>query len=185
MKSMRRIVAAAIAGWGLSGAPLAAENTSIQTFFELVSVGSVQDVETALAHDADLATARDQYGFTAVHALDYIELPAKIALLQRFGADINAQNDQGHSVLHFLIDPALVRDVVDAGGDINLRDKKGRTPIMVQMLEPDALDFLPAFLAANADPNARDAEGRSVLDYADAFQDPRMIAMLVDAGATR
>jgi len=128
---------------------------------------------------------RDRYGFTAVHVLDYIELPQKIRLLQQYGADINAQNDQGHALLHMLIDPALVQDVVAAGGDINLRDNEGRTPIMVQMLEPDAIDFLPAYLAANADPNARDAAGRSVLEYADAFEDPDMVAMLVRACAKR
>ena len=54
---------------------------------------------------------------------------------------------------------------------------------MVSLTEPDSFDFLPAYLGSGADPNARDANGGSVLEYAAAFEDPEMIAVLVQAGA--
>ena len=37
--------------------------------------------------------------------------------LQRFGADINAHNDEGHALLHIIMDPALIPVAVAAGAD--------------------------------------------------------------------
>ena len=103
--------------------------------------------------------------------------------LQRFGADINAHNDEGHALLHIIMDPALIPVAVAAGADANLGDYSGRTPLMVHLSEPDGADFVPAFVAAGADLNARDAKGKSVLDYAVDHNDPALTEMLLAAGA--
>ncbi|WP_298859227.1 hypothetical protein [uncultured Sulfitobacter sp.] len=183
MNSIGQIIVTVFASLGLSGTSVAAQNMNLKVFFDLVAIGSASEVAQALEREPALAKARDQYDFTAIHMLDEIEFDEKLALLQRFGADVNAQNDQGHALLHFIITPEFIPTIVAAGGDINLRDVWGRTPIMVSLTEPDAFNFLPAYLEAGADPSARDAKGQSVLDYAAAFENPELIGMLVQAGA--
>lgn len=183
MRRIRLAFIAGIAALGISPITAAAHDTPLEAFFELVAVGSVSSVAEALTHEPDLAVKADKYGFSAVHVLDYLGFKEKLALLQRFGADINARNDEGHALLHIIIDPALIAVAVKAGADVNLDDYSGRTPLMVHLTEPDGADFLPAFVAAGADPNARDAKGKSVLDYAADHNDPTLTEMLLAAGA--
>ncbi|MBB3994271.1 ankyrin repeat protein [Sulfitobacter undariae] len=183
MKPIRKMLAVLFAALGLTPQPAVAHGTPLEAFFELVAVGTLTGVKDALEHEPDLAVRADKYGFTAIHVLDYLGFAEKLALLQRFGADVNAQNDEGHALLHVIIDPSLIDVAVSAGADVNLTDHQGRTPIMIHLLEPDGTDFVPALLAAGANVNVRDAKGVSVLSYAAEFDDPQMMAMLIDAGA--
>lgn len=183
MRRIRLAFFAGIAALGISPIPAAAHDTPLAAFFDLVAVGSVSSFAEALTHEPDLAVKADKYGFSAVHVLDYLGFEDKLALLQRFGADINARNDEGHALLHIIMDPALIPVAVAAGADANLGDYSGRTPLMVHLSEPDGADFVPAFVAAGADLNARDAKGKSVLDYAVDRNDPALTEMLLAAGA--
>lgn len=162
---------------------VAAQDISVEAFLDLVAVGSTAQVGEALKQQPKLATATNQNGFSAVHVLDYADFSGKLALLQRFGADMNAQNDQGHGLLHMIIDPQFIPVAVAAGAEVNLRDTTGRTPVMVALLDPSGADFVPAFLAVGADPNARDNEGKTLLDYAAVFENSDLTSVLVKAGA--
>ncbi len=183
MQRIRPIIVALITALGLSGQSAAAHDTSLAAFFDLVAIGSLESVSEALSHEPDLAFTADANGFSAVHSLDYLGFAEKLTLLQRYGADVNARNDEGHALLHMIIEPALIPAAVLAGADVNLKDHKGRTPLMIHMQESDSADFLPAFIAAGADVNARDTKGKSVLDYAAYFESPKLTQMLVTAGA--
>lgn len=168
-------------GWG--AAPARADDISLEQFFELVAVGAVHEVEAALEHQPFLATTYDDNGFSAVHVLDYSGFDQKLGHLQKWGANINAQNDEGHALMHIIIDPEFIPVAAAAGADVNLRDNAGRTPIMVHLLDPDRADFVPALIDAGADVRARDDSGRSVLDYALPHGIPELIHMLTSAGA--
>ena len=183
MQGIHWAILVGVAALGLSAIPAAAHDTPFEAFLDLVAVGSVSSVAEALNHEPDLAVKTDKYGFSAVHVLDYLGFEQKLALLQRFGADINARNDEGHALLHIIIDPAMIPAAVAAGADVNLADYSGRTPMMVHLLEPDGADFIPALIAAGADVNARDRKGKSVLDYAADFDDPALTQKLIAAGA--
>lgn len=177
------LIATIIAAFGLMAGTVSAHDTPVAEFFYKVAVGPVASLAEALEHEPELALTADAHGFTAVHVLDYLGFSEKLALLQRFGADINARNYEGRAMLHMIIDPTLIPAAVAAGADVDLRDHKGRTPLTVHLLEPDGADFVPALLAAGADVNARDAKGVSVLEYAAPFDDLALTRTLTDAGA--
>ncbi|MCX7565730.1 hypothetical protein OS189_05200 [Sulfitobacter sp. F26169L] len=188
MAAFRRIIALLVAAIGLSVTPASAQEISTDDFFKMVQLGEVAEVAQALNQQPELAQASDKYGFYAIHMLDYGGFRQKLKLLQQAGADINAQNDEGFGLMHLIVDPEFIPAAVAAGGDVNLLDFEGRTPLMAHLLDggpDDPFNFIVALLDAGADPAIRDNSGRSVLDYSDAMDDPELTAMLVQAGATR
>ena len=99
------------------------------------------------------------------------------------GADVNAQNPEGETALHMAAshaDGAMVKLLLKAGADVNVRDKDGRTALFealryvvntVQCEIPDpkeearlnaiALNIVKALIAAGADVNVKNADGRT------------------------
>lgn len=167
--------------------PLRAEDIpaeDLEVFFELVAVGPAAAVQAALAETPALATARDVSGFEAMHMLDYQDFDQKLKLLKDSGADLNTRNDDGIGLIHILIDPDFLPQLLAAGADINLRDAKGRTPLMLFAQEPNGQDMLRALLTAGADATLRDADGHSAVYYAqESRQEEGLIQTLINAGA--
>ncbi len=164
-----------------------AQPTDAETdaFFALVQTGKVSAVERALKENPALATTPDRYQFQAIHVLDYIDFRQKLMLLIDHGADVNAKNDQGITLLHILIDPEFVPVVVSAGGDLEARDLQGYTPLMAALSRPDdSFEMVRALLEGGADPNARNDDGQTVLVYARSVGvHDDTIRLLLDAGA--
>ena len=156
--------------------------TDVEAFFSLVQTGDASAVEAALITNPALATGTDKYGFQPIHVLDYIDFEEKLALLMSYGADINSQNDDGIGLLHILIDAEFLPLVLLANADLELKDKLGRTPVMVHFTEPEGLSMVAALLGAGADPNATDSIGQSVLDYARLWNDPQVTQIVIEAG---
>lgn len=153
-------------------------------FADLVSFGGVQEVAKALAETPALATTPDTYGFQPIHLLDYEGFEGKLDLLLAAGADINATNDEGITLLHIVIEPGFIPALIKRGADVNARDIEGRTPLMVHLTEPGGTDYLAPLLDAGADPNAADNDGVSTLELLREHGDPEAEALLINAGAT-
>jgi ankyrin repeat protein len=182
---MRRILILIAALW--LAPPLHAQDiepADLEVFFELVAVGPTAAVRATLTENAAYATARDVYGFEPIHMLDYSDFAGKLALLLQNGADINAQNDDGIGLIHILIDPEFLPDVIAAGADLNLRDAQDRTPLITFAQEPEGADMIRALLAAGADASLRDAQGHTATYYARDGLDDDLIQTLIKAGAT-
>lgn len=154
----------------------------VEAFFALVQTGGASAVEAALRQNPALAIATDRFGFQAIHVLDYADFDAVLALLIAHGADINAQNNDGMSLLHILIDMEFLPHVLRAGADLELKDTLGRTPIMVHLTEPEGLEMVIMLLQAGADPHATDESGQSVHDYALLWGDPMLADIVAKAG---
>lgn len=176
-----RFLSALLCLFTLALPALAATEGEADSLFSQIQMGDVEAVEDTLTQDAKRARLRDRFGFEPIHVLDYTNFEEMLGLLIAHGADINATNDAGHTLLHILIDPEFIAPVLAAGADIEARDAEGRTPLLLWLTEAESADMIEALLDAGANPNARDAQGRSALDYA---QDPELARLLQAHGAT-
>ena len=105
-------------------------------FFELVKIGTSQDVQAAISKGADV-NARDKYGWTPL----------------MYAAEYN-------------LNPEVITALLAAGADVSARDKDGWTALMEAALSnPDPLVIM-ALLKAGADAKAKDKAGKTAFDYA-------------------
>ncbi|MBR5879374.1 MAG: ankyrin repeat domain-containing protein, partial [Akkermansia sp.] len=54
-----------------------------------------------------------------------------VAALLKHGADINAQDEDGDTVLHDAVianEPEIVQMLLEAGADVSIRNEEGQTP---------------------------------------------------------
>ena len=183
---MRRLLAI-LAMFGLcSGSAAQTQTTSdnLEQFFEFIQMGDISSVKRMLKDDPNLATEADRFEFQAIHVLDYNGFDEILTLLLKSGADINAQSDDGSALLHILIDAEFLQPVLEAGANLELKDKSGYTPLLAQISRADSEDMVRALLAAGADPNAKDSLNQSALSHARQKDDASLIDLLIDAGAS-
>ena len=158
------------------------DEKDVEAFFAAVQTGGKSTVAAELGRNPSLATAKDKYGFRAVHLLDYTDFEEILSLLLDHGAEINVQNHEGIGLLHILADAEFLPIVLGKGGNLELRDKQGRTPVMVHLLEPEGLQMVEAMLHAGANPNAKDTSGKSVMSYAVLRNDLTSVELVREAG---
>ena len=91
-------------------------------------------------------------GYAAAESQTHSEVAALIYGKKLIRAVVDANADQ-------------VKQLIDLGADVNLRDEEGRTPLIlaVQYHQPDVIDML---LLAGADPTLTNNDGRAALDFA-------------------
>ena len=95
--------------------------------------------------------------------------------LRERGADIDAQDRNGWSALHFAIQENrfdIVQWLVEHGAAIEPQDSYGNTPLWRATFEAHGDYRIVDFLVANgADPGVKNGSGRSPLDMAETFGD--------------
>ncbi|TBY71898.1 ankyrin repeat domain-containing protein [Rhizobium leguminosarum] len=173
-----------IAVLALSFSSATATNAEVaEKFHDAVHVGDVTTVRAMLAADPSLATSADEDRFQPVHLLDMYFEREILELLLANGADINARNDEGISILHIITDPEAVNLLIKKGADIEARDNRGRTPLIVQMLNrQNGPDVIAALLENGANPNAKDDSGVTALDIARQSGDEDLIGLMTRSG---
>src|SRR6516162_6855862 len=78
-------------------------------------------------------------------------------------------------------DSAGIREFLARGGDVNLKDSRGATPLMYAAMS-GSLETMKMLLAAGAEVNARDAFGASALLWS--AGDLRKVRLLLGKGRT-
>lgn len=175
-------------GLGIAAAPVApaAEEGPSERFHHAVALGDTVAVRAMLAADPGLAMSKDRFAFEPVHKLDTYFSEEILDLLVAAGADINARNDEGITILHIVTEPDAVPVLIKRGSALEARDKWGRTPLLVHAYNGDnGPDVVEALLAAGADPHATGSEGETALSLAVASGDEDLIEVLRDGGAMR
>ena len=124
-----------------------AKNSNTETAIQLAVRGYFHGI--TIIRDDDPATDR----------------PRVVRLLARGGADLNTQNRDGKTPLHYasgIGDIEVVEALVQNGANVNLRDEDGNTPL-VKTYSPEIAKVL---LEAGADPAITDNWGYTALDRA-------------------
>ena len=137
--------------------------------------------EVLLARGAD-PRVKDPMGYTPLH--NTADPPGKgrppiatqtgrnavAVLLLRHGADVNAQTDHGDTALHGAVmanNPDLVKVLLEAGADPNLRQAQSYTPLhFAGFAGPDRSESARLLLRHGADATLRNNPGRTPLDIA-------------------
>nr|MDX8306234.1 ankyrin repeat domain-containing protein [Agrobacterium sp. rho-13.3]MDX8307435.1 ankyrin repeat domain-containing protein [Agrobacterium sp. rho-13.3] len=145
----------------------ASDGNAMKAFHDAVHAGETETVRTMLAADSQLAISANKNGFQPIHLLDMYPDEDVLNLLLANGADINAVNDEGVTILHIVTDPDAVSLLVRKGANVEARDKRGWTPLMMQTNnQENGPDVVASLLAHGADPNAVGNDGETALSFA-------------------
>ena len=97
--------------------------------------GDVEKVKHLLSEDAGLINARDTDGSTPLHCATWKGQVDVVACLLKAGADVNAQNTNGHwgtTPLHAAAhanQAEIARLLIEHGANLNAEDLNGKTPL--------------------------------------------------------
>lgn len=135
--------------------------------------------------DANInVNAKGKGGFTA---LMYCSDPNWAKKLINAGADVNARDDEGKSVLSHAVDAGytrMIKVLIDAGAAIEDKDDTGITPLMHAASGWfRGYDATKAIIDAKANVNATDHYGKTALMHAAEHWHARVCALLIENGA--
>lgn len=119
--------------------------------------------------------------------------------LLQAGIDPNVRDDEGMSALHHCVNwwqthfvignmepdqSKIIKSIAEHKGDLNIKDKVGRTPMMLAARFRH-LPQLEALIAAGAEVNLKDSKGRTALTFcAGLGKDSDLVKCLLKANAT-
>ncbi len=97
--------------------------------------------------------------------------------------DINAKNKMGRTPLHlagFLGNIDVMKYLIQNGADVNAVDNMGQTPLfnVVNLSTNNELKKIDLLLNAGSNPNVKDNDGYSPIDYARSNNDIKYISIL-------
>jgi ankyrin repeat protein len=153
--------------------------------FEAAALGRLDRLAALLASEPALATARSADGFTALHYPAFFgvgDAAASSRALIAAGADVNARSANPFSVLPIHSATAgnhddVVAVLIDAGADVNATQRHGWTPLH-GAAHNGSLASVERLLAAGADPAARNDDGTSAIELAQAAGHEAIVARL-------
>ena len=135
---------------------------------------SVPTIEALIAHGADLNARRPKDGRTPIHTAVDTKHSLDLKVMLPYVKDWNVKDSEGNTPLHIILSKSLypdkaLGDLLEAGADLKVRNRKGEVPLHVAREACDGSSrnrgnkVLPLLLKAGADLEAKDLQGRTVL----------------------
>lgn len=87
-----------------------------------------------------------------------------IKLLISKGLDVNLKNNGGFTALYYA-NPEAIGLLIEAGAKVDERDNQRKTPLIWACVSGQ-IDRVKKLIALGADANAKDSDGKSVMDHA-------------------
>lgn len=147
--------------------------------------GDYHAVHRLIQDGADIAKARDEAGFTALHWAGVRGYWRSFRELIEAGADVNAVGGDGGTPLHWAChhdNVDMVKLLLDAGADVNVDNRWGRTPLHVAVRRGCSA-VASLLIVRGADPNAVTKEGWTPLHVASMSGQPELVELLLLHGA--
>jgi hypothetical protein len=140
----------------------------VHTIHDAVKGGHWNKAEAMLRENPDLINTREKhFGFTPLHLAayeDHVEVTEKLIA---HGAEVNLLSTKlKRTALHLTRDPNVAKILIDGGGDPNVRDREGKTPLHIAA-ESGSKELLTLLLEAGSNPSLKDKKGRNAHYYAE------------------
>jgi ankyrin repeat protein len=155
----------------------------LELFTELAMAGNVAAAE-ALLREPAFSRSVDREGRTALFAAS---VAGNLEILERVLAlspNLDLRDVHGATALFYSATggTAVLKRLIQRGADVNLPDRRGRSPLIVAVLM-NHVEAVGLLLAAGADVNYRDHHGATALCYAAEAGLFELAELLVKRGA--
>ena len=167
----------------------AAERGDVEALRRELAAGTDVDVRTPVSEANDGYQTPLQRALVPFPKLERSVL-ACCRLLLEAGADVNARDAQGDSVLHYIacrcnnaVAIPILRLLIDAGADVNARGKQSKTPLHWAAEYRGSAKAIEFLLRAGAAANAKKDGDNTPLNLAIIYKYHRYYPLLLHAGA--
>lgn len=189
------------------GADVNAKDTLGNPYLYLAAHHAKPEIVKILLENGANANAKNGSGHTPLH---FATNPEIVKMLIKNGADVNAKNDVGETPVKYTSDTEIIKllkdagakldiksslyplvvsnnyillkEMLDAGADINAKDENGQAPLF-WTIHPKNLDMAKFLLENGADVNIKDDYGATPLMFASSSRNPEMTEFLLKKGA--
>jgi ankyrin repeat protein len=157
----------------------------LERFTELAMEGKVAAAEAFLGEPAFVHSV-DQEGHTALFAAT---VAGNLQVLERVLAlspGLDLCDVHGATALFYAAtaDTTVLGRLIQRGADLNLQDRKGRSPLIAAVMM-NRIEAVRLLLAAGADVDRQDRNGATALFYAADAGSFTLAALLIERGADR
>lgn len=171
------------------------QKKDVEDFIDAAMFGKVEAVKAAIEKEIDINAIGSNGQTALMYAANYVRIPVVQALIDA-GADLDILSEEdglgeGKTALMHVAESffatgkraEVVKLLVEAGANINLKGKDGRTALMLAAMAGYA-DSIQALIEAGADLDAKDDNGNTAMMLAEGGRHPKIVRLLKQTGAS-
>jgi ankyrin repeat protein len=123
-------------------------------FITALKQGDTKQLQKLIDRGFDINT-KFPYGLSMLHSAAYYGSPEIVELLLKNGADVNAQNEDGLTVLCCSANAEVMAVLLRHGADVNVQNNKGRTALDYAILGGGGAEVIEMLIGYGAVPGTK------------------------------